>query len=96
VTLVTLLVRDLSGARNFKSFLGTGICFYFRHVNLYYNDTLEVFPTGGPFLNLFGNSSLLSKRSTFFLKRSAKIRVKGFRTRLKQKKNGTFERVSRF
>ncbi len=31
VTFETLLMGDFPGRRNFKPFLGAGICFYFRH-----------------------------------------------------------------
>ena len=36
-------MHDLSRAGNFKSFFGTGVCFYFRHFTQYLNFTLEVF-----------------------------------------------------
>jgi hypothetical protein len=36
-------MHDLPGAGNFKSFFGTGVCFYFRHFTQYLIFTLEVF-----------------------------------------------------
>ena len=43
VTFESFLMHDLSRAGNFKTFFGTGVCFYFRHFTQYLNFTLEVF-----------------------------------------------------
>lgn len=36
VTLETLLMRDLSGCRYFKSLFGAGVCLYLRHFKCFY------------------------------------------------------------